>query len=312
MLFSLFPTKHGVSSYLKCACFRFFLVTGMLFLLFASTVPAQEADRRQDVLKTPVFTPPTFFQSLKDRYWGEMYFQTDYTHYDDDNVIADGSIKQGIHCFNLAGNYVDTYLKGRFLYDRDGDFWNNAVEGAIGMRWRPLTNYGLILFTEGIYGTYTGRESEDKNTDSKPYFDFQGGYAFWQWWGTQSWQIEGIKTYLPFTGWRVAYSDGIYHQRDDNNFIATLDYREGLLLGRIGGVSFDGFLSVEAGFDTNGDSWNNYFRSGPGVSVAPIPGLDMNISFEYHLGRFYRGDVEDGSDRSFDNFLVILSFWHAW
>lgn len=124
-------------------------------------------------------------------------------------------------------------------------------------------------------------------------------------------QDTTARLYLPFTGWREVYADDIYFYRDDNNFISTMDYKEGLMMSRPGNMSFDAYLNLELATDANKDYWNNYIKFGPGIRWTPYVELDLKISLEYFWGEYYRGEL-DGLARSFDDVAVTIAFWHAW
>lgn len=247
-------------------------------------------------------------QWILDRLWTQIYFESASSSHDRRNIVNDMWIKSGLHLFEIRDKPLDVYLKTRLLHDRNRDFWNNRGELGLGVQYRPIDNLGLVLFAEALYGIYTGREGADTNLNKDPFWDYRGGFYFWQWWGRYPWEIEQNEYYLPFTGWREFYADGIYYYRDDNNFISTLDFKEGLALGRIGPVQFDAFLALESGIDSSSDFWNNYIQVGPGFRLTPFENLDLKLSFEYFWGQYYRGNVENQSDR-YSDFVVTLSYF---
>jgi len=243
--------------------------------------------------------------------WGEFYFESSVSHHDDDNIVNSAFVKEGLHLYKFRDNYLDIYLKARLYHDLDGYYWNNRMEFGVGTRYRPYSKLGLFLFLELLYGDYSGRETDDEpNPYKSSYGDIQGGFTFWQWWGKQAWQVDKLALYTPFTGWREVYSDGIYYDHE-SNLIATLDYKEGLMLSRFGNIGFDGYISLDASFDTNEDEWNNYVKIGPGIRVTPFPNLDMKISFEHFLGRYFHGGFSDTSD-DISDFEINIAFWHDW
>ena len=248
---------------------------------------------------------------LRERYWGELYLQAEYSHHDRDNMIGDVWTKHGMHLFKVGDNWFDAYVKARLYVDRNADYWNNRTEGSIGVRYRPSSKLGLFLFAEWIEGAYTGRQGQDENLDDDPYSDFQGGYTFWQYWGKEHWQVgEGWHFYAPFTGWREVYSDGIFFRRDNRNVIGTLDYKEGLMLATAGPVRLDAYLDFQGGVDRNGDYWNNYVKAGPGIRVRPFESLDVSLSCEYLFCHTWRGDPED-QPSSYRDVAVTLAFWYG-
>lgn len=242
--------------------------------------------------------------------WGEFYVESSASHHDD-NIVNSAFVKEGMHLYKFMDNYLDVYLKARLYHDQDGYFWNNRMELGVGSRYKPISKLGLFLFLELLYGDYAGRETDDEpNPDDSSYWEMQGGFAFWQWWGIQPWQVDNLALYTPFNGWREVYCDGIYYDHD-SNLIATLNYKEGLMLSRFANIGFDGYISLKTSSDTNEDKWNNYIKTGPGIRVTPFPNLDMKISFEYLLGKYYHGGFGDTSDNISD-FEVIIAFWHGW
>jgi len=287
----------------------FLIAAVVLFsLCFSITVYAQEEAGPASNDNGPSEESNVLSSSWTDRLWTETYFESHFSKDEDNNVISDWWVKHGIHLFKWREKYVDAYLKGRVLYDRNGDFWNNRGEAGIGIRYKPWNSLGLFLFSEVLYGSYWDREGDDNNPYDLSYWDYQGGFMFWQWWGDAWWQVEGVRFYVPFKGWRELYADGLYYDRDDSNVIATMDYKEGLMLTRQGNLSFDAYVNLEAATDVNDDYWNNYVRVGPGVRVTPFTELDLKISFEYFVGDYYRG----GNDGSLSDYIITVAFWHSW
>lgn len=243
--------------------------------------------------------------------WGEFYFESSASQHDDYNLESCLFVKEGLHLYKFGDNFLDVYLKGRLYHDLDGYYWNNRMDFGVGTRYRPFSKLGMFLFLELLYNNYTGRETDDEpNPYKSSYWDIQGGFAFWQWWGSQAWQVDKLALYTPFTGWREVYCDGIYYGHY-TNLIATLDYKEGLMLSRFGNIGFDGYISLETSSDTNKDEWNNYVKIGPGIRITPFPDLDLKIGFEYFLGRYYHGGFGDTSD-DISDFEINIAFWHGW
>ncbi|NQU43319.1 hypothetical protein HQ520_08535 [bacterium] len=246
--------------------------------------------------------PPPFLDPA--RYFSNVYVQSTFSSHDDGNLITDAAYKHGLHVFQVLGRDVDIYLKTRFLVDTNADFWNNVGEFGVGMQVRPFEEYGLILLHELLYGVYTREDGGDPN-----YWAYRAGFAFWQRWGRQPWEIEKTEFFWPLTGWHEVYADGFYYNRDDANLIGNLSWREGLILGKVFGRNYDVYLAAQAGLDSNVDFWNNYVQGGPGIRFSPFQSLDLNISFEYFLGRYYRGDL-DGGSQDYADFGVTLAFYH--
>lgn len=248
-------------------------------------------------------------QWLNDRLWSHCYYESVYSRDDRRNIINDAWIKSGLHLFDIRERPLDVYLKTRLLYDRNRDFWNNRAEIGLGVQHQPLEDLGLVLYFEAINAIPTGREGADSNPDKDPFWDFRGGAYFWQWWGAYPWELEQTEWYIPFTGWREVYADAIYYYQDHNNFISTVDYKEGLALGRVGPVQFDAYITFEGGADINSDYWNNYAQIGPGFRITPFEELDLKIGFEYFEGFYFNGD-RDGRSKSYSDFNVTLSFFY--
>ena len=243
-----------------------------------------------------------------DRFWNEVYLQTVYSSYDRNNIIADLSYRSGIHWFRVRNKDVDLYLKFRSMVDRNGDFWNNLGEAGVGMRYRPFDRWGLVLLHEAMGGGYTRLNLPDDQEILEPtYWDYRAGFAFWQWWGKQPYEVAGHELYVPFAGWREVYADGLFLLRDNRNFVSSLSWREGLAMGRIGKTQYDAFLQFQAGGDANGDYWNNYVKVGPGLRIKPFEKHDLSLSFAWMKGMYFRGDTEDVSDR-FADFNVALAW----
>ena len=244
--------------------------------------------------------------------WGEIYGSSETNSDEDYNIVNEVFIKQGLHFFKIWNKNIDVYLKAKLVHDTEPYYWNNRGELSIGTRIKPFSTFGLILFMEYLKGFYTDREESDyPNPDDSSFYEWEGGYAFWQWWGAQPWQVKGINLYAPFTGWREVYSDGIYHEHDEHNVIATLDYKEGLMLARLGSMKLDAYTTIEVSVDKNKDEWNNYIRIGPGFRITPFAKINLKLSFEYFIGRYTHGGFNE-TDEDISNFVITLAFWHGW
>ncbi len=241
--------------------------------------------------------------------WGEIYFQSVYSHRDRDNIIPDLTVRQGIRSLNINGKPLEFYVKARMLYDLNGDFWNNLGEAGVGARYRPSNQYGLVLFSELLEGFYTGRHGEDEAPENNYTYLFTGA-AFGQWWGVQPEQVQGTRWYVPFTGWREVYADAIYNGHDHSNIISTSYYREGVLLGRYGAFNYNAYIGVGAATDLHGDSWNNYLRIGPGFGIRPFENIDMQLNCDFFEGIHYRGIEEERGN--YDDVNITLSYSNSW
>lgn len=252
-------------------------------------------------------------QPTEKKTWYEIYGESEALEHEDYNLVSDLSVKMGIHALKILEKDLDLYLKGRLYVDSKRMYWNNRYELGIGSRYRPLEGTGLILFAEVLFGGYTGREKGDEpNPDDSTYLDFQGGLAFWNWWGKQTWQLEKtLELFVPFTGWRELYWDGIYYDHADNDLIVTLDFKEGLLLGRYGPAAFDAYLALEGGWDTSAYEWNNYLAYGAGARLKPFKELDLKLGIEYFWRNHYRGGY-DTVDKHVSSLQFTLELWIGW
>jgi hypothetical protein len=283
----------------------FLLALGCAVAFSTAAARAQDppaAEQPADAAPIPEETP----------FWGEVYAESVSSGYEGSNIVTDLFVKQGVGSCNRFGETMEGYLKARAYYDREGHFWNNRGEFGGGVRWRPSAAPGLVVFIDLLYGIYSGREKTlDPNPDDDPYWDIQGGAAFWGWWGRQPDDGQGNAFFLPFTGWRELYADAIYYDHSGRDVIATWDFKEGLGLGRIGPMIVDAYLTAEGSRDTNGDEWSNYLRAGPGIRLTPFAALDCKISLEYLWNRYDRGGYE-GVDPSSSGLVVTAVFWHGW
>ena len=245
--------------------------------------------------------------------WTEIYFESESLQPQSYNPVSDLTLRAGIHALRMNDSDLDLYLKGRIFIDKDRLYWNNRYEFGVGSRWRPFSGEGLIVFAEILSGGYTGIENpEEPNPDASTYQDIQGGVAYWNWWGRQPWQIgQAFEVYWPFTGWREFYGDGIYYHHAGDNLIITSDFKEGLVLGKIGTVGVDAYLALETGWDTKAYYWNSYIAPGVGVRFKPFESLDFKIGVEYLYRHIYR-DRDDDEDVYDAGLGITVEFWNGW
>ena len=283
------------------------MVLSIVFCLSGPGFVYAQGESHLEISDTPMMS-----EVIRDRVWAEVYAESVAGQEGTSNRISDVVLKAGFHVAKLGDQDLDLYAKMRLLHDTDRNYWNNRKQAGVGVRYKPFSSLGVVLFAEYLYNDYTDRQqSEAINPDDSPYWEAEGGAVFWQWWGVMPWQVKAIHAYMPFTGWREVYGDCIYYAHNDNNAILTVDYKEGWMLGRFKTVGLDGYVSIETGADTNADEWNNYIKIGPGVRITPFSNLDLKVSVEYFAGRYLRGGFDTtGGDIS--ELVTTVSFWYGW
>jgi hypothetical protein len=302
------PLKHAVKR--SCAGLpRLLLVLTVSLCIWPS---ASHADGPSQDLLAEEIQATSDSAEQKPLLWGEVYSELVSVENDDYNPVFDLVLKQGIHAATLNEQPLDVYIKARILADGKKYYWNNRYEVGMGCRYKPFASLGGILFFELLYGGYTGREtSEDPNPYDSGFIDVQAGLAFWQWWGIAPWQAEGWAFFPPFLGWRELYGDSIYFDHQDQNWISTIDYKEGIMMSKVGPVVLDAYLCAAGSIDTNKLEWNNFWKVGPGIRMKPFTNLDLKLSVEYFVGRYFLGGYEE-VDEDINDAVITLSFWHGW
>ena len=287
------------------------LVLALSMFLFICPSPLHAKESEANLLSEEVQAMPESPEQ-QPLLWGEVYSELVSVENDAYNPVFDLVIKQGVHAATLNEQPLDVYLKARILADGEKYYWNNRYEVGLGCRYRPFASLGGILFFELLYGGYTGREStENPNPYDSGFIDVQAGLAFWQWWGIAPWQAEGWAFFPPFSGWRELYFDSIYFDHQDQNWISTIDYKEGLMMSKVGPVVLDAYLCAGGSIDTNQLEWNNFWKVGPGIRLKPFMELDLKLSVEYFVGRYFLGGYEE-VDEDISDAVITLAFWHGW
>jgi cellulose synthase/poly-beta-1,6-N-acetylglucosamine synthase-like glycosyltransferase len=249
-----------------------------------------------------------------DSHWGELYGSGTFETYKEENGVAILDLKDGFRLARLWSSQLFVYGKARAYKDTVGEFWNNKATFGPGIRLRPFESWGLYIFGEYLYGVYYGIEADTPNPYDPTFSGVEAGAAFWQRWGVR---LNETRFFLPFTGWRELYADGIYFQRDDDNFIMNAQGREAFGAVRLGPMVTDLYLRLDGAYDSNADFWNNYVQGGLGARFRPASeDWDVHLDVELIGGAFIdragRYELTDDFDPEYIGARIELSFWFGW
>ena len=116
-------------------------------------------------------------------FWDEVY--ADAIHYKRDrrNFVCYLNGKGGLRVFRIFKTAIDIYGINYFIYDKNGDFWNNKFEFGTGLRIKPWSDIDIALFIEFIRGSYIQRDGDFVNPYEHEYRDVRIGLLFWHGWG---------------------------------------------------------------------------------------------------------------------------------
>ena len=118
--------------------------------------------------------------------WREIYGDVIYYQWDQDNIIATLWAKEGFGCVRLGPLTSDLYLRAEALIDLNEDYWNNRVQGSVGLRLRPAElDIELQLSCELIGGYYydRGGSSEFPEDANRGYGGVRVELTYWFGWG---------------------------------------------------------------------------------------------------------------------------------
>lgn len=118
--------------------------------------------------------------------WREMYGDAIYYQWDRDNIIGTLWAKEGFGCVRLGPLATDLYLRVEALIDRNENYWNNRVQGSVGLRLRPAElDLDLQLSCELVGGHYydRGGNSEFPANASRSYGGVRVELTYWFGWG---------------------------------------------------------------------------------------------------------------------------------
>jgi hypothetical protein len=118
--------------------------------------------------------------------WREIYGDAIYYQWDRDNIIATLWAKEGFGCVRLGPLTSDLYLRTEALIDLNEDYWNNRVQGSVGIRLRPAElDIELQLSCELIGGYYYDRSgtSEFPEDANRSYVGARVELTYWFGWG---------------------------------------------------------------------------------------------------------------------------------
>ena len=94
-----------------------------------------------------------------------------YSRYE--NFIGYLQGRAGTRVFEAGHAAADIYLKGSLIRDTEKDFYNNQIDGSVGLRFMPSLNWGLFLAAEFHRGFYW-----DAGTAYNPYDQYFSCFRF--------------------------------------------------------------------------------------------------------------------------------------
>jgi hypothetical protein len=88
--------------------------------------------------------------------WVDLYSSTGYyARYE--NVISYSNIRVGTRIAEAGYSSFDFYLRGNVAFDTEREFYNNVLEGGLGLRITPHHSWGIALLAEAHRGFYWDR-----------------------------------------------------------------------------------------------------------------------------------------------------------
>jgi len=125
--------------------------------------------------ETGFFLPFTGWREL---YWDALYFQRD-----DDNLIGVAQYREGFGAIHFGPVASDIYLRANGGVDLNKDYWNNYVEGSLGVRFRPASDaLDMRLAVEFVGGTYIDRDGRYERPYDKEYIGARVELTLWFGW----------------------------------------------------------------------------------------------------------------------------------
>jgi len=82
-------------------------------------------------------------------------------------------VKTGLRMIEISNSVMDLYLKGALVRDTEKEYYNNQLEGAIGLRIIPDLIWGLYLIGEFNRGYYW-----NVGTTQNPYDNYYNSFRF--------------------------------------------------------------------------------------------------------------------------------------
>ncbi len=230
----------------------------------------------------------------------------------DNNLISTSHVRFGFRIHGLPLSTAESYGFIRYGRDLKRDYWNNRVEGGMGLRFRFALKVFLALYVERLWGKYTNIPEGFPLPQGEKYDDFRTGLLFWHGW--DKYFDDSPLTLLPLTFWGEMYSDISYYQSQKDNIIAYFHTKQGFRLLRFWKTSLDGFGVIYLMKDTNRDFWNNKIEIGPGIFFKPIQDLDLKFFVEWIWGSYFGIEGEDPNPfpQKYQDRKAGVIFWIGW
>lgn len=115
--------------------------------------------------------------------WRELYWDAIYFERDDHNVIGNVQAREGFGHIDLGPVISDLYLRFDGHMDRNKDYWNNKLQGGLGVRFRPdLEGADLQLSCECVGGHYLDRDGRYALPYERDYIGFRLELTYWFGW----------------------------------------------------------------------------------------------------------------------------------
>lgn len=178
---------------------------------------------------------------------------------EDRNFQTQSYFEQGIKVNRKTSWSLVPYAALGVTTDTQGLFWNNKVNGQLGLQLnKNVGSMGLI----SVRGAYL---AEDRWAGDQRKYGKLINVSDWFGWNGQG--KDGVGGRLPGNTWAVV---GINSSVEENNVSAQFHIQQGLVIARIKRNGLVPFVVADAGVDAHGYDYNNRLTYGSGIEYQYV------------------------------------------
>lgn len=239
--------------------------------------------------------------------WGEIRYPGSAQHKDNDNLILEGAVEQGVDFFPITNDTVFNFF-GRMDYALDTEEldWNRKLKLGAGVKLRHYFSNTAVIAV-GIKYEVDKRFVNDRTMDG--FQLFSNWFASWQFPNGRHSSDDPVRP-LGFPGltWGEVRYPGSQDPVEIDDTIFEGYVEQGVdwaNWGRWG--TLNSYVNLDLNADTEKLEWNNSITYGAGVKLKKVFGSNLLLQFGIEAARERRWV----SDRTEDVIFVYLN-WSSW
>ncbi len=238
--------------------------------------------------------------------WGDVRFPSSEQREDEENLILEGAIEQGIDVLKISENTpITAFVSLNYTLDSEKFDYNNKTKFGFGFKLRHFVSNNIVIDIGAKYELDHRLESNN---------DLDGFQGFTNWFGSWSpelWQYSDDRVSFPLSypgfTWGGLRYPGSQDKEEEYDLILEGALEQGIDWFSVESAIFNTFFKLKYVVDNQDLPWNNSVTYGAGSKIK-IPIANSGI---IQFGAQFNQDKRLISGRV-ENDVIFFLNWSFW